>query len=148
MSIQSWAREFYPKPAKEIASKDGDDLSLVNHSIQKWKGLNKATLKKHNLVLSGQDICEQNKGEGMFTIDSDSCALCRVYEDENCRECPLNEYLGNPCSRTGTPPIITHPDRPAYPYDHFLDTGDPKPMQKALRETLKMLKKKKAGKKK
>lgn len=76
MSEQSWKDEFYPIEATEV---EVDDLEAVNHSLQKWIGLRKENLQKHEI------------NEPLIAIGSQSCALCHQYivKNDDCIGCPL-----------------------------------------------------------
>jgi len=116
MSLQSWKDEFYPVDAESLVSSlcnEGDfintkenNLKLIKHSINKWKGLREENLLKHrgfsesewsSVLFEYEDDEEES-----FGIDSTSCSLCEAYYDRSisfnkCSKCPLYEFLGNPC---------------------------------------------------
>ena len=115
MSIASWKKEFYPITAVEAAK--GDWITAVKHSIRKWEGMLERNLKKHNLRF---ESLSDHRGVT-------SCALCRKIDD--CRQCPLFKSTGRKCADPHSPWVFSR------------DKKDPKPMIKALRGTLKMLKK-------
>ena len=113
MSIKTWKKEFYGNMRESIKSKK----KAIEHSLQKWKGLTKENLIKHNVEIENSIIYDNYDS---FTIDANSCALCKKYRNRNCCECPLYELLGTECYKY------------KQPYDDFLEYSDPKPMIKAL----------------
>lgn len=121
MSLESWKKEFYPVNASEIKSK----IEAIKHSILKWRGLQKSNLEKHKLYINDYIIIDNNSNS--LFIDDTSCALCNLYlKKSNCENCPLYIYLGHRCDYTTNSP-----------YYRFYMHGNPKPMIKALKETLK-----------
>jgi hypothetical protein len=125
MSLVSWKKEFYPKPADKVSKKNS-----VAHSLQKWKGLLKKNLKKHKLE---QDLGTISGTDDWFTaldIDSESCALCHHYmdrkdeDDYSCVRCPLYQVLGSKCDEVGQPYNVWH------------KTGNARPMIRALEKCL------------
>lgn len=143
MSIESWKREFYPTPA---ANATNDDITAIEHSLKKWVGLSKSNLDKHNLrkvesiprIVSAKND-DNNDGDSnngfviYFDEDEDgnddlyvtgrSCALCQRYS-HGCSHCPLYEASkGINCSDIGSP------------YDEWMETGNIKPMIKALKKS-------------
>lgn len=128
MSLNSWKKEFYPTEAAD--SRPGK--SAVTHSLRKWRGLLPANLKKHDLFHEA-DQYDISYEDECFTVDAGTCALCFHYINDGydspkydpaagfCVDCPLNKLLGGRCdvgSRS--------------PFNVWVDTGDPKPMIKAL----------------
>ena len=93
MSLQSWKSEFYSVPASEVT---GDDIALLEHSIKKWRGLQKSNLAKHNLTLFKR--CLSDAEENSLEIDGKSCALCTRHYREylgylpDCSGCPIGRY--------------------------------------------------------
>ena len=83
MSIETWRKEFYPKPANEVK----DVMAALRHSELKWWGLLLEDLKKHNIVHHVAYL-EEDNGTDLdgpdFDIDCSTCALCQI-----CR-CPIN----------------------------------------------------------
>lgn len=101
MSIQTWKREFYPKPASKATKAEA-----LDHSIQKWKGYLSKNLKKHQLIRNG-GILENHDGIEVFESDTTTCALCQRFmknkrtngysSAENCVACPLFKATGKYC---------------------------------------------------
>lgn len=126
MSLESWKAEFYPVSAKTPRS----DVARLRHSIRKWVGLRKANLKKHECHKDEFDDSLWDTGDGHFSVDTTSCALCEKYfdhayeDDGQCRGCPLKNTLGVRCDNLE--------DKQTMPYTVWLDTGNPEPMIKAL----------------
>ena len=141
MSLKSWKKEFYPKSAKSLR---GGDLVRVRHSLQKWRGLTKDNLKRHDVECVGGDVTEYDKEPdphyGRFIkadlpIDSESCALCVKYFDkeaasgERCYKCPLVEVRGKPCDR----PFLNSP------FTVWQERSNPQPMIELLEKAETML---------
>jgi hypothetical protein len=136
VSLKTWKAELYPKPASRVSKRD----ALV-HSLQKWKGLTKAALKKHGVELCSFGTLRDGAEE--FYVASNSCALCMRYlrvsgglmlgESGRCGECPLA------ISRNGIPCDRRTDAEGASPYHQFVLRGDARPMiralQRAIRET-------------
>lgn len=148
MSMETWKKEFYPIDA----SKTSENGALA-HSLRKWKGLTRASLKKHGLV-KGSDylnyivfqkdqINEYTCGvDGVDGVDSDNyefkvtdetCALCHHYriDDLDCGKCPLLLANNNkPCDES------MRYNRSS-PYESFLEHDNPKPMIRLLEKAIK-----------
>jgi hypothetical protein len=128
MSLKTWISEFYPKEPSQRMTK----RQAVEHSIQKWTGLLPQNLRKHSLFADwefGSHIYYKN--EDSFDITWESCALCIKYEDGGhllCEKCPLFKSLKN-----------KRCDDPGEPYVIWRETGNPRPMIKALKKVLKKL---------
>lgn len=115
MSEQTWFKEFYPIDAGDVpASK------AIKHSLVKWRGLRKESLRKHGLT------------KPPIEVNDESCALCKNYIspsdfwDEvdfltNCSDCPLKQFLGKRCDYSDNSVFIK-----------YLDYGNPEPMIAAL----------------
>lgn len=110
MSLESWKKEFYPKPAR-LVSKRG----AAKHSLRKWIGLRTENLDKHGLDRSGHAIFEVHGPT--FYIDGDSCALCKHYAEPGCPNCPLAIAFGRSCDDDGRSP-----------WRIYINTGNPEPM--------------------
>ena len=121
MSLSSWKKEFYSKPANKISKKDA-----VAHSLKKWTGLLKKNLEKHQLRSDGSSIYQIDDCYKDLDINDESCALCHHYIDNECLKCPLFKLLGHKC------------DTFDGPYGKWSCGNDPKPMLKALERTLKL----------
>lgn len=130
MSLKTWTDEFYPKRPSKRMSK----ITAIRHSLLKWTGLLPENLRKHGLKKNRKSIQEIGDGHDWFIIGGDSCALCVKYANENdhpvrsvCENCPLYKNLNDtPCD-----------EKDENPYFVWAIRGDPKPMIKALKETLK-----------
>lgn len=126
MSLKTWKKEFYPKNAKTVSAKNS-----IAHSLRKWQGLTKTNLKKHDLHKQPYNMI--GDGDFYMEIDSDSCALCKQYENEDdyeyenkCNDCPLYQFLGQQCDEESTSP-----------YAVWIDKGNAVPMINSLKQTLK-----------
>lgn len=115
-----WEAEFYPLTAayaEGSASKsDRGVLALLDHSLQKWRGLLSVNLKKHNRL-----------ADDMPTGGS-TCALCVRFRKPSfpyeCEGCPLVLVRGVSCFQ---------PRREAIsPYEQWTATRDPRPMLRLL----------------
>lgn len=119
MSTADWESEFYPVTAgvAEAAAPRNDlgAVSLLDHCLQKWRGLLPVNLKKHDLT--AQDM--------VMAVGGDSCALCVRFRTvgfgDMCSGCPLVEARGVQCFRPDAQNKIS-------PYDQWLATRDPRPM--------------------
>lgn len=101
MSLRTWKKEFYPKaPTKRMT-----ELQAIEHSLQKWKGLRKANLKKHGVFQDGANVWENGAfddwitaNRDTFVFDSKSCALCVKHflnpKESSCEKCPLAALHG------------------------------------------------------
>lgn len=108
MSEATWLKEFYPIEADRVP-----ENKAIKHSLVKWYGLRKDSLKKHGL-----------KNPPIF-VNDESCALCHFYNDGTlpaCDGCPLNEYLGRPCASWTN----------KHEFEEYEEKGDPEPMIAAL----------------
>jgi len=134
MSLKTWKREFYPKTAKQAAR--GSALAAARHSLQKWTGLLAKNLRKHGVESNGSGVWDStNSFDDWCSFDASTCALCKKFLDDDapfpvpaCATCPLFETLGGRSCSTYR-----------QPYDVFSATGDPNPMIRALRRTVKRL---------
>lgn len=118
MSSETWLKEFYPVAAGSVAAR-ASDVTLLEHSIVKWRGALPAALKRHGLKQPPIDF------------NSDSCALCERYAvGSGCEGCPLYEYRGGfSCSHR-------KPSEPAAPFSDWLMRDNPRPMLALLRAAL------------
>lgn len=107
MSEQSWLKEFYPVSADEVP----ENLA-IKHSLQKWYGLRKESLSKHDLSSPPIDV------------NSDSCSLCQQYNDGYCNRCPLAEFNGTECDRMNDDRINI--------FVQYIRINNPEPMIAAL----------------
>lgn len=115
MSLQSWKKEFYPTEASEI----DNTPDAIEHSITKWKGLLPENLSKHYLEIDDGSIWDSNKG--YMVISAGTCALCQLFIETDCPNCPLRDYLGHRCD-----------DGEDSPYIIFSLSNNPQPMIDAL----------------
>lgn len=122
MSISSWRREFYPKPASKAA---GSDHEALEHSIRKWEGLSRDAQKRHGLKRRafGRIVSEG----ASFQFGVDSCALCTRYYDDGCFGCPL-AAVGERCIDEGSA------------YVRFSDGGPSRPVLNALKRARRVVK--------
>jgi len=116
MSMASWRREFYPITATSAARKG--DTAALDHSIQKWRGLQPDALTRHEVT--PMDV------ERAIGIDAESCALCvRHISSESfgdCAGCPLYEARGRVrCDRERSVESVS-------PWHSWENNGDPAPM--------------------
>lgn len=125
MSIETWKREFYPYPANDPRAK----LDPIGHSLQKWRGALKSSLRRHNLTLVRDELYD--RGGKSFRFDSTTCSLCVVYYNpsvthvnDRCKRCPLSQAMGGRSCEL----ILNSP------FSEFIE-GDPKPMLRALYKT-------------
>ena|SRR3990167_5523193 len=136
MSLKTWKAEFYSTAPKKNMSR----IEAIEHSIRKWVGLLPMNLKKHKLHVEASDtayIIKDGDSRLCLSINSSSCALCKKYLDvtsyhnlylESCKSCPLAQTLGHPCDGGGGE---------SRPYAYWMDTEDPRPMIRALKDALK-----------
>ena len=84
MSAKTWKKEFYPKaPTKKMTF-----LEATEHSLRKWIGLRYTNRALHHINVSLAGNLENDKDVQFLSIDSSSCALCKVV-DSNCENCPI-----------------------------------------------------------
>lgn len=145
MSGESWKAEFYPVDASALVGSYLEydkqaEIEMVKHSLQKWKGLTKENLEKHEVslgwssyaLIEKKDDCTAGANYPFMEIDNESCALCQafLYEEDNynrCGKCPLYRLLGDSC------------DCGHGPYSEWIGKGNAKPMISDLERTLAML---------
>jgi hypothetical protein len=121
MSLSSWKREFYKRPAKKTSRK-----FALQHSLRKWIGLKPSNLKKHSVFISDFSVVDGNTSRGSLQIDDQTCALCVHFLNSpvhDCKGCPLTE-IDNCCLDGDSP------------YDEFLHHGKVMPMIKALKDAV------------
>lgn len=100
MSSKSWLSEFYPVEADDGSLKT--NLQRVQHSLQKWRGLRKEELKRHNIkVVDDCRLYTKRTDNFVLQVNADSCALCMKYGDAwYCSGCPLTRVrAGSPCDK-------------------------------------------------
>ena len=126
MSLETWKEEFYSEQA-EVAAIRGE-LAATEHCIKKWAGASSEALEAHGTVKVGMrtyiqetDAVEGNDRTKAFWFDTESCALCRLIDDDgeiNCTDCIICIATGKVC------------DDGAYADWHM--NGDPTAMQNLL----------------
>lgn len=125
MSLDTWKAEYYPIPAEKATR---TWKMAMEHSLRKWTGRREENLKKYNMKAKLWGVITDRR-KNTFTFADNTCALCvkSGYEGNAraCVKCALKQYLGEECYEG--------------PWDEFMATGNPEPMIKALRGTLKML---------
>ncbi len=103
------------------------DEFLTKTDFEKWVGMKKENLEKHNCEMDHNgDITD---GKYIFLVNSDSCMLCKVYRNMNadfaenrCLDCPLF-ISGNGCEQKGDTP-----------WKDYLVTNNVEPLIRALEE--------------
>lgn len=135
MSLDTWKAEFYPCSAN--AMQDASPVDVVQHSLNKWRGMRIENLTRHGCDVSvDRDIiCEAT--ESRLGISGGSCSLCQAYmgkdPDENaptCSMCPL--YIvrgGNACEKPAGEEALS-------PWSMWMIHVDPEPMIMWLEKTL------------
>ena len=118
MSIKTWKKEFFSGLSKAVKSR----RAAIAHSLRKWTGLLPANLKKHHVRQPEMSAYIDDEDFNVFDVDGASCALCYKYDLNGCIKCPLYQTLTHRC------------DECDGPYTHWCDTGDPRPMIKALKK--------------
>lgn len=117
-----WLKKYYGN-IDNIQPEDA-----LNHSIRKWRGLQKDVLTQFGLHQGygyNNDVIFDSENNKVITVDADSCALCKCYLDtSNCLDCPLykflgNKFLGKRCDRQSV-------------YQDFINDKNAKPMLDAL----------------
>lgn len=108
MSFKSWCEEHYPVSAQYIATSHHEGkvpmTAVIQHSVDKWKGLRKINTKKHEILTTvnffGSAVVH---AEGSFgdpcnrlTYAGGSCSLCAVSEGD-CTKCPIKITSGATC---------------------------------------------------
>jgi hypothetical protein len=119
MSIETWKDEFYKVNACEVEYTN--NIELIDHCLNKWDGLQDHNLKKHDLVKGHYNIYD--KDDNTFDTSAPSCALCQVYDINNCEGCPITKVRGYACSEDNED---DYDDKaPWYEWTH---ASDPQPM--------------------
>jgi len=124
MTIQTWEAEFYPVEAVERST---NPIEATKHSLRKWEGLREENLKKHNVHIYINRVCEGDAEVIGIGIGADSCALC-LYSRYVCELCPIFKFKGGPCD--------TYEDSE---FHQWLRKGDPEPMISLLKSVLESL---------
>jgi hypothetical protein len=125
MSLATWKKEFYPVPANRVSK-----AKALAHSLQKWRGLTKAALKRHGVTARWAHIAGDTGDE--IAIDAKSCALCVHHAWDGCKECPLA------LSRGGVRCDATHAGGAYSPYHAWTTSSrkDARPMIRALQAAI------------
>lgn len=103
---KKWLVTYYPIPASHVT----DKREAVQYSLLKWKGLRELQGELPPLAVNGS-----------------TCALCHLYVDADCQDCPLYKHQGGTC------------DDPCSPYRDWYQDRNPEPMIAALEQTLEEL---------
>ncbi len=110
MSVKTWKDEFYPTPADSTTPEEA-----IAHSLQKWIGLRRENLEKHKVKIleyavvgEGRQHFEVIQPKDKVEINSDTCALCHHFHDDedvlvdeeqdewsHCTRCPLYKARDN-----------------------------------------------------
>lgn len=121
MSLISWKKEFYGKPASKVKT----PKEAILHSIRKWEGLSKKNIAKHGAYMEPA---------------ASSCAMCRIYVNydkwDSCEECPLYIVRNGLSCDSPTPREILSP------FNKFYKDRDARPMQSLLKRAFKYMEKK------
>lgn len=141
MSLRTWKKEFYPKPAHMAAH---STLAAVRHSLRKWRGLRPGNLARHDLAYHALRITEvpsAGKSAAFLPITSSSCALCfrflsgssvscrRGYNEDGER-CPLYALRDCRCDEVG------NDDELFSPWSLFISKQEPERMIRLLERAL------------
>ena len=134
MSLETWEKEFYPSPASSVARES--TLACLDHSIQKWRGLSPANLKRHGLFAEDGFVEPIGRvGDDVFSVTCVTCSLCRKFlgpNGQDCGGCPLFKARGMiRCDRMMSEELDS-------PYNLFAGVADNKPMLKWLKKTKKL----------
>lgn len=127
MSFKEWKEKYYPVAAEEIAITKGvGPIKLIQHSLQKWKGLRLSELEKYDLLSAPKWIhCEMTLKK--LSISDESCSLCQKYYSSRmqCHNCPIYKAMGRECFAE---------------FKLWVDERDCEPIINLLEETLKFYK--------
>lgn len=138
MSLETWLEEFYPITADDAVEKYVDELNLVEHSLQKWKGATQENLERHSCHYFNHYLTENGAEEGdpnkSIAFNGETCSLCVKYFEKvdltDCGTCPIVVYTGKSCSEQWL-------DDGEYIKGHGTwsnSTDDPEPMIDLLQE--------------
>jgi len=133
MSLSTWMSEYYPVPAVNATPETA--LAMVE---SKWLGLLPKALKKHGIIrvkwsrLLSEEGVDKGK-EAYFSVDSQSCHLCKLYIEDECSNCPLKDYKESiGVEQEGG---LACGDE----YDFWLRDGDPRPMIRLIQDAKVMI---------
>lgn len=131
MSMQTWAKQYFDGNLDRFKEIEDPMIPALEHSIRKWRGLSPAALQRHGLKRDRECIFDEATE---LTVSNETCALCFLYLSTYCYDCPLHMFLGCRCDETIKPEDFEDS------YRAFTRRGDNRPMLKALRGALKMVK--------
>jgi hypothetical protein len=126
MSLVSWARTHYPRPANTVRRR----VTALTHTLRKWRGLRPVVLRQHHLVCHDGQLEDEWDGAPSYPlyIDASTCALCTLYLPGDCHECPVSRIRANG--------VRVYCDTPGEPYAIWYRTGNPEPMITVLEAAL------------
>ncbi len=108
MSFKSWCEEHYPVSARDIASsyQNGEVpmTDVIQHSIDKWKGLRKINIQKHEVVArlnylgaaSIYEAVDSSPATNSLVYAGGTCSLCAAVISM-CNSCPITITSGATC---------------------------------------------------
>lgn len=126
MPYKSWAKKFYPYDASKVTT----EREAILHTLRKWEGLKKDSLRMHggNRMPGDYKPCIKFS-DGVICVDCNSCALCKFYMTsdliDKCINCPLYKLTDMSCGSERSP------------YDIWVEEDNIRPMLDALRELAK-----------
>lgn len=127
MSLKEWKEKYYPITAEEIANTKGvGPIKLIQHSLQKWKGLRLQEMGKYDLLATEKFIHCHGTLKNL-SISNISCSLCQKYLSiiPPCNKCPIYKTNKRECF---------------VEFDLWIKERDPEPMIKLLEQTLEFYK--------
>lgn len=126
MSLETWKKEFYRIPAKQVSKG-----WALRHSLRKWIGLRLCNRKKHKVSLGDYSLVDSSCST-IGILGSGSCALCThfLFVKDDCVDCPLTKAGFLPCGEGDSP------------YSKFIYTRRTSPMIKALEKAQKKMREK------
>ena len=92
MSWATWKKLYYPKAAGTQWARQHPTA----HALQKWRGLDKKTLKQHGLYREGARLYSRRTDRQVFCVGADTCAYCKIHAT-SCQGCPLYRLLFDHC---------------------------------------------------
>lgn len=127
MSLKTWKKEFYPKPADETTLEEA-----LAHSQKKWEGLSLENMQRHHVqYVCGCVTDKRTCLNSSLPISGSTCALCQHYMMKNntCAGCPLYEVRGVQCDD-----IMRGEEET--PWHVWCGNEDPVPMQMWLQKAV------------
>lgn len=116
---------------EDARSVPNNDKARLERDLQKWKGLRKENLDKHNVEQNQDYIRDENES---FEITGETCSLCQAYNAPfslmykyKCKECPLYKVHDTRCDKT----IYGR-----NPYFDFIVDGNPENMIQLIEKAL------------